>query len=46
METLFLNPDLRRALGDAGRARALRNFSAERVTHALLDYYAEVTRKL
>jgi glycosyltransferase involved in cell wall biosynthesis len=46
METLMLRPDLRRRLGEAGRARALRDFSAERVTRALLEYYAGVTAKL
>jgi len=42
METLLLNPDMRRAFGDAGRARVLKEFSTERVTHALLDYYTEL----
>jgi glycosyltransferase involved in cell wall biosynthesis len=46
METLMLRPNMRRRLGEAGRARALRDFSAERVTRALLDYYAGVTSKL
>jgi glycosyltransferase involved in cell wall biosynthesis len=46
MQTLIEHPEMRRSLGSAGRARVLREFSAERVTHALLDYYSEVTRKL
>ena len=46
MDTLMLRPDLRRKLGEAGRARALRDFSAKRVTRALLEYYAGVTAKL
>jgi glycosyltransferase involved in cell wall biosynthesis len=46
MDTLMRGPDLRRRLGEAGRVRALRDFSAERVTRALLDYYARVTAKL
>ena len=46
METFVLQPELRRRLGTAGRSRALRDFSAERVTRALLEYYAGVTAKL
>jgi glycosyltransferase involved in cell wall biosynthesis len=44
METLLLQPDLRSKLGNAGRSRALRDFSAERVTRALLDYYASTAK--
>jgi glycosyltransferase involved in cell wall biosynthesis len=39
MQTLLEQPGLRRRLGDAGRARALRDFSAERVSQALRDFY-------
>jgi glycosyltransferase involved in cell wall biosynthesis len=46
METLLAQPDLRHKLGAAGRARALRDFSEERVTQALLEYYAGITAKL
>ena len=46
MQTLLTQPDLRRSLGNAGRSRALREFSADRVTRALLDYYSAVTGKL
>jgi glycosyltransferase involved in cell wall biosynthesis len=46
METLLLQPDLRRKLGGAGRSRALRDFSAQRVTQALLEFYAGITAKL
>ncbi len=46
METLLLQPDLRRKLGGAGRSRALRDFSARRVTRALLEFYAGITAKL
>jgi len=46
MQTLIEHPEMRRNLGSAGRARVLREFSAERVTRALLDYYSDMTRKL
>ncbi|HEY6240661.1 MAG TPA: glycosyltransferase family 4 protein [Burkholderiales bacterium] len=46
METLLAQPDLRRRLGTAGRARALQDFSAARVTQALLEYYAGIAAKL
>jgi glycosyltransferase involved in cell wall biosynthesis len=46
METLLLQPDLRRKLGSAGRSRALRDFSTRRVTRALLEFYADITAKL
>jgi glycosyltransferase involved in cell wall biosynthesis len=46
METLLRQPELRRHFGSAGHSRALRDFSAERVTRALLEYYADVTAKL
>jgi glycosyltransferase involved in cell wall biosynthesis len=46
MQTLLEHPEVRRRLGSAGRARVLREFSAERVTRALLDYYSDVTGKL
>jgi glycosyltransferase involved in cell wall biosynthesis len=46
METLLLQPDLRRKLGGAGRSRALRDFSTRRVTRALLEFYAGITAKL
>lgn len=46
METLLTQPERRERLGKAGRARALREFSADRVTQALLDYYSAVARKL
>lgn len=46
MEALLLQPDLRRRFGETGRARALRDFSADRVTQALLEYYARATSKL
>ncbi|HEY8265412.1 MAG TPA: glycosyltransferase, partial [Steroidobacteraceae bacterium] len=39
MATLLAQPELRRRLGAAGRDRALRDFSAERVSQALLDFY-------
>jgi glycosyltransferase involved in cell wall biosynthesis len=42
MQTLLEQPGLRRSLGRAGRARALREFSAERVTRALLEYYLKL----
>jgi glycosyltransferase involved in cell wall biosynthesis len=40
MQTLIEHPEMRRSLGSAGRDRVLREFSAERVTRALLDYYS------
>jgi glycosyltransferase involved in cell wall biosynthesis len=46
MQCLLTHPELRRRLGTVGRSRALRKFSAEQVTRALLDYYLEVTGKL
>jgi len=46
METLLLQPDLRRKFGGAGRSRALRDFSTRRVTRALLEFYAGITAKL
>ena len=46
METLLLRPDLRRKLGGAGCSRALRDFSARRVTQALVEFYAGITAKL
>ena len=46
METLLLEPDLRRKLGGAGRSRSLRDFSAQRVTQALVEFYAGITAKL
>jgi glycosyltransferase involved in cell wall biosynthesis len=46
MQTLLEHPEVRRKLGSTGRARVLREFSAERVTRALLDYYSDVTGKL
>jgi glycosyltransferase involved in cell wall biosynthesis len=46
MQTLLLQPDQRRRLGGAGRSRALKDFSAERVTQALLEYYAGITATL
>jgi len=46
METLLVQPDLRRKLGGAGRSRALRDFSTRRVTQALLEFYAGITAKL
>ena len=46
MQTLLLHADLRLRLGNAGRARALRDFSTSKVTQALLDYYAAISRKL
>ncbi|HUL90773.1 MAG TPA: glycosyltransferase [Burkholderiales bacterium] len=46
MRTLIEHPEMRGSLGSAGRARVLREFSAERVTQALRDYYSEVTGKL
>jgi glycosyltransferase involved in cell wall biosynthesis len=42
MQTLIEHPEMRRSLGKAGRARVLREFSAERVTRALLDYYSDL----
>jgi len=39
METLLAQPELRARLGGAGRARALRDFSADRVSQALRDFY-------
>ena len=42
MQTLIEHPEMRRSLGSAGRARVLREFSAERVTRALLDYYSDL----
>jgi glycosyltransferase involved in cell wall biosynthesis len=39
MATLLAQPELRRRMGDAGRERALRDFSTERVSQALLDFY-------
>jgi len=44
MQTLIEHPEMRRSLGSAGRARVLREFSAERVTRALLDYYSDLLR--
>src|SRR5439155_3204982 len=38
METLLLQPDLRRKYGGTGRSRALRDFSTRRVTRALLEF--------
>ena len=46
METLLVRPDLRRKLGGAGRSRSLRDFSAQRVTQALVEFYAGITAKL
>ena len=46
METLLMQPDLRRKLGGAGRSRSLRDFSAQRVTQALVEFYAGITAKL
>jgi glycosyltransferase involved in cell wall biosynthesis len=46
MQTLLTQPELRERLGNAGRSRALREFSADRITRALLDYYSAATRKL
>jgi glycosyltransferase involved in cell wall biosynthesis len=46
METLLVQPDLRRKLGGAGRSRSLRDFSAQRVTRALVEFYAGITAKL
>jgi glycosyltransferase involved in cell wall biosynthesis len=40
MERLAREPELRRRLGEAGRRRALREFSAAQVTQALLALYA------
>lgn len=40
MERLILSPALRRRLGEAGRVRAAEKFGAERVTHAMVEYYA------
>lgn len=42
MQTLIEHPEMRRSLGSAGRARVLREFSADRVTQALLDYYSHL----
>jgi len=42
MQALLEQPELRRNLGRAGRARVLREFSADRVTRALLDYYLKL----
>lgn len=46
MQTLLLHADLRVRMGNAGRSRALRDFSTSKVTQALLDYYAAIGRKL
>jgi glycosyltransferase involved in cell wall biosynthesis len=46
MQRLLEDAALRRRMGSAGRARALREFSAERVTSALLTYYCDATAKL
>ena len=46
METLLRDAALRARLGGAGRERALRDFSAARITQALLDYYGALTPKL
>ena len=46
METLLQQPELRRRFGTAGRARALRDFSARRVTQALVEFYAGIAAKL
>ena len=45
METLLEQPESRRRLGSAGRSRALSEFSADRVSQALLDYYRGITDK-
>jgi len=42
MQTLIGHPEMRRSLGSAGRVRVLREFSAERVTRALLQYYSDL----
>lgn len=39
MEKLLAQPELRGRLGNAGRSRALRDFSAKGVSQALLDFY-------
>jgi len=39
METLLAQPELRARLGGAGRARVLRDFSAEGVSQALVDFH-------
>lgn len=46
METLLKDAALRAQLGRAGRERALRDFSAQRVTQALVDYYSALTPQL
>lgn len=45
METLLKQPELRQRLGSAGRSRALRDFSADRVSRALLDCYRGITNR-
>ena len=39
MQMLLEQPELRARLGSAGRARALRDFSADGVSRALRDFY-------
>ncbi|MUL64960.1 hypothetical protein BOO86_10845 [Mycobacterium sp. CBMA 234] len=41
MERLIVSPRLRTQLGEAGRRRALESFPAERVVHAMVDYYSD-----
>ncbi len=45
MEKLLGQPELRQRLGRAGRSRALSDFSADRVSQALLDCYRGITDK-
>ncbi|HWP21006.1 MAG TPA: glycosyltransferase family 4 protein [Burkholderiaceae bacterium] len=42
MQTLALDPDLRRSLGEAGRARALERHSVSAMVHAFERRYAEL----
>jgi glycosyltransferase involved in cell wall biosynthesis len=45
MEKLLRQPDLRQRLGNVGRSRALGDFSADRVSQALLDCYRGIMDK-
>ena len=43
----LLNPGLRKTLGEAARARAVEDFSQQRLTHAMLDFVgARISRRL
>lgn len=45
IQQLLLDPALRRSMGDAGRLRAQRDFSPQRVKEALESLYDELLRK-